>query len=610
MQEEIYYPKNNLWISSDPETEHNTFSNTEIDNIVYYETSPSDIINIIPTEEIEKESIPHFQPNIFSENFETYRTPLETIPKGTDIEVLILGQTGSGKTTFFNTAANYFLGGSFGIKPQEQRIEVMIPTRFLKSTNTNCSHSENNVNDQGKSQTSKPKAYKLSIADRSITFIDTPGMGDTEGIARDEKHLRNILKKSSKRGKLSGIILFFNGAEARNNATQDYSFKKLLGLIPNVAIKNIVVVLTNTYKYSCNFPLQPILDLGVSQDRIFYMNNSVLSSHPRFWLDTEIARHLTQDWKDSMKTLGDICEKLSESSGIISNEFKKMCDLRNTVMAEFQSLRINFASIQETQNTIELFKQKILSHTAIAEDFKDFAQKATVKTIKFVVDSNRHYSTICSVHNTTCHDECNLSETHIIGDKIFTGCIAFNSSGGVKCSVCSKGEACSYEKHYHARGKFKTVTKTLQDKLKEYKKQHDDASNAIKSVEGEINSAEDALAQINATIDQFTEDVRDTLEELKSICKGYNFVAELNATINLLKQEISTYTSFEARNKAEEFVTALKIMAEMLTEQGYDQINAKDYNVSGHQISAKKLLESNSVISLVKFGIGKLKKKN
>lgn len=159
---------------------------------------------------------------------------------------------------------------------------------------------------------------------------------------------------------------------------------------------------------------------------------------------------------------------------------------------------------------------------------------------------------------------------------------------------------------------MKYVTETLQDKLNEYKKRHDEASNTIKNTKDEINSAESALNQINETIDQFTEDVRLTLEELKNICDGYNFVSELKATINLLKQEINNYTSFDARNKADQFIVSLEMMAERLTSQGYDNISVKklkDYHLFGHQISAEKLSESNPVISFVKFGIDKLTKK-
>lgn len=542
-----------------------------------------------------------------------YRSPLDTMADGTDLEILILGQTGSGKTTFINTVANYFLSGSFGIRKEDQRVEVIIPTKHLQPTVSGFSHSESNVNNQSKSQTSKPKIYRLASYRRAITFIDTPGMGDTDGLVRDEQHLRKILKMASKRSKLSGIILFFNGAEARENSNKTYALEKLRGLIPDVAINNLIVVLTNTHKESSNFPIDKIVELGVSPDRIFYMNNSVLASDPELWSDPEVAARLSSAWYDSMRTIGNICEKLSANSDVIGDEFKKMFELRNFVLHEFHQVRLKFAEIQETQNAIENFKLKYRSHTAVAEDFKDFAKRATIITRKFVDDPNRHYSTVCTVHNVTCHDECSLRETRKIGDQIFTGCWAFeNCVNGERCRACSMKHDCSFTNHYHARGTFQEVEQTLQDRLEEYKKKHEDATYAAKNAQTDIDASELALLGIKTEISRFADEVKGKLEDLKEICKGYNFVAELYTTIQLLKEDVSRYSSIHAIESANAFISALEIMAEELTEQGFavgDDGNSPLCTGFGHRLTAEEVTKSRSTVtSYFKGGIGSFSK--
>jgi hypothetical protein len=538
----------------------------------------------------------------------SYETPLETISQGTDMRVLLLGQTGSGKSTFLNMAANYLLYGAFGKSPEIQKqLKIIIPTKFLTPTELGFANSEYNVKHQGKSQTSKPKSYRLGLQDRHITFIDTPGMGDTEGLERDEKNLEKILEKAAKGGQLSGIILFFNGAETRDNTTKEYTFSKLIGSIPDVALKNMIVVLTNVRKDSCNFPLEKIRALGVSDDRIFYMQNSVLASDPETWKDTDTLNHLSLDWEDSMKTLAKIARKLSATSINISNEFKRMYELRNSVKSEFHKVIMAFSQMQETQYAIADYQSKVNSQSAVANDFKDYAQKATVKSRKFIDDPTRPYSTVCSVHHTTCHDQCSLQETHQVGNLIFTGCAAFNdSANGARCSVCSSSsKSCSFENHYHARGEFKEVIETLQDRLLEYKKNYDEATANVQNSQAEISSAQDAIKQMKATIDQFAKDVEKYLEELKKICKGYNFVAELEATIGILKQEASNYTSTEVRRSANDFISALEIIAERLTEQGFDQgagSNSKECTGFGHQINGTELddIKSKSAFSIFK----------
>lgn len=543
-----------------------------------------------------------------------YASPLETLPSGTHMRVLILGQTGSGKSTFLNMAANYLLFGSFGLSPEQQKmLKIIIPTRYLMPTEQGFTHSEYNVAQQGKSQTSKPKSYRLGFVDRSITFIDTPGMGDTAGLDRDEKNLEKILKKASNGGALSGIILFFNGAETRDNTTKEYTFSKLIGSIPDVALKNMIVVLTNVRRDSCNFPLDKIRALGVDEDRIFYMQNSVLASDPETWRDAEIAQHLVMDWHDSMKTLGKIVQKLASSSDDISGEFKRMNELRNKVKHQFHQVVIKFSEMRETQYAIDEYESKYNREDAVAKDFKDYAQKAQVKTKKFIDDPSRHHSTVCAVHHTICHDQCGLEETHKVGDEIFTGCQAFNGwHGGARCTVCSSSrEPCSFENHYHARGKFIEVVETLQDRLLEYKERYDDATANAQNARADFLSAEEALKQMQDTIDQFAKEVEKYLEELKKICKGYNFVRELQTTINILKKESNGYTSIAAKDSADQFIKALEIMAERLTEQGFDQgsSDTQDCTAFGHKINAMEFeldTRPKSVLSFLK-GFGKTK---
>ena len=96
--------------------------------------------------------------------------------------ILLLGATGSGKTTMINAMINYILG-----------VEWKYPFRFMLIDEVLRGGS------QAHSQASEVSVYDLNYRDGfripfSLTIIDTPGFGDTEGIASDNEIPAKIKK--------------------------------------------------------------------------------------------------------------------------------------------------------------------------------------------------------------------------------------------------------------------------------------------------------------------------------------------------------------------------------------------------------------------------------
>ena len=89
--------------------------------------------------------------------------------------ILLMGATGSGKTTMINAMINYVLG-----------VEWEDPYRFL------LVNEELQGASQAFSQTREITAYDIHYRygfriPFSLTIVDTPGFGDTEGIERDKE---------------------------------------------------------------------------------------------------------------------------------------------------------------------------------------------------------------------------------------------------------------------------------------------------------------------------------------------------------------------------------------------------------------------------------------
>ena len=104
---------------------------------------------------------------------------------------LFIGKTGAGKTTLFNSLKDYFGGVDFECR-------TLVKARDGKQ--------------KGESDTrSFTKEYVLVKNDPSfsVQFLDTPGLGDSEGIKKDKENLEQILGAMNSVSEISAICFVF-----------------------------------------------------------------------------------------------------------------------------------------------------------------------------------------------------------------------------------------------------------------------------------------------------------------------------------------------------------------------------------------------------------------
>eukprot|EP00735_Rhodelphis_limneticus_P007607 TRINITY_DN20184_c0_g1::TRINITY_DN20184_c0_g1_i1::g.30328::m.30328 TRINITY_DN20184_c0_g1::TRINITY_DN20184_c0_g1_i1::g.30328 ORF type:complete len:237 (+),score=41.11,AIG1/PF04548.11/1.2e-11,MMR_HSR1/PF01926.18/1.2e-11,Dynamin_N/PF00350.18/0.12,Dynamin_N/PF00350.18/0.0021,DUF258/PF03193.11/6.8e-06,IIGP/PF05049.8/8.7e-06,G-alpha/PF00503.15/0.0033,G-alpha/PF00503.15/4.2,Septin/PF00735.13/2.8e-05,GTP_EFTU/PF00009.22/3.4e-05,FtsK_SpoIIIE/PF01580.13/0.00011,FeoB_N/PF02421.13/0.39,FeoB_N/PF02421.13/0.6 len=181
------------------------------------------------------------------------------------INILVLGETGCGKSTFINTLTNYFRGGSL------KNLKIAIKTKFLDPTEE-WNHSENDASDRTKSQTNACHTYSFSFEGTKYNIIDTPGLSDTRGTGQDDENLNNILETAENLDSLAAVILLLNGTNARMTINLKNVMVRLRNSIPDVALDNMVIVLTNCFKHESNFDPSELADFNT--DHVFFMNNS------------------------------------------------------------------------------------------------------------------------------------------------------------------------------------------------------------------------------------------------------------------------------------------------------------------------------------------------
>ena len=93
---------------------------------------------------------------------------------------MVVGMTGVGKSTFLNSLINRLMG----IEAEDNFRYVLIKEDPNHIAGTSATK---NITIYG--------VQKQGLMKKSIRFIDVPGIGDTEGIKKDEEHIQELKKK-------------------------------------------------------------------------------------------------------------------------------------------------------------------------------------------------------------------------------------------------------------------------------------------------------------------------------------------------------------------------------------------------------------------------------
>ncbi|CAG0902502.1 unnamed protein product [Darwinula stevensoni] len=193
----------------------------------------------------------------------------ERRPDGGAGKVLMLfGARGAGKRTLINGMVNYV----YGVKYEDNfRLKLITDEEDKKS--------------QAHSQTKWITAYVLHkqqgfALPHTLTIIDTPGFGDSDGIKADEELRNQIREFFSNEGnigvdQLDGICIVVQASIPRLTTTQKYMFDSILSVFGRDVEDNIYVL--TTFSDSKQPPvLEAIKHAEIPYQTLFKFNNSAL----------------------------------------------------------------------------------------------------------------------------------------------------------------------------------------------------------------------------------------------------------------------------------------------------------------------------------------------
>ena len=122
----------------------------------------------------------------------------------------------------------------------------------------------------------KSHVYIISNEFYQITMIDTPGLLDTRGINEDIKNIENILSTIVNLGAIHAICLVHKSTDSRMDASFKYYTEEFRSILPERALKNLFVCLTNVVNPKKNDGLISLKQMNLPLDNVLFFENDCL----------------------------------------------------------------------------------------------------------------------------------------------------------------------------------------------------------------------------------------------------------------------------------------------------------------------------------------------
>ena len=427
--------------------------------------------------------------------------------------LMLVGATGAGKTTLINGIANYIMG-----------VEWKDDFRF-KLIN------EKQSSDQTKSQTKVITAYTFHKEHGfplpySLTVVDTPGFGDTEGLERDKKITAQIKEFfSSENGidQLHAIGFVVQSSLARLTPAQRYIFDAILGMFGKDIAENIFPMTTFADGEDPQV-LDAIRKAEVPFEQYFAFNNGALFSSKS---KNKVVNKAF--WKMGVESYDNFFATLHTLEA-------RSLQLTKEVLTERQHLEVCLEGLQPQiqaglaeRSKLEKTKLQLKQYETTMRANKDYTVKATVVKQRMVPLEGNLYTTTCTQCNYTCHLHCTISD-----DSKKHWCASmtwYTLKKNTTCTVCPGKCSWTVHKNIPFRYEFYETEEiqTLQELYKEFKV----AESSRNETATLIDNINKRITEIDDVIEQMLQQARYSLQRLQEIALKPNPMTQAEY-INLL----------------------------------------------------------------------------
>ncbi|MCJ8728087.1 hypothetical protein PDJAM_G00000300 [Pangasius djambal] len=380
--------------------------------------------------------------------------------------ILIVGETGVGKSTLINAMVNYMLG----VKSTDRIWCEIIETK------------ENQTN----SQTNAVTVYDVFTEHSpfSLTAIDTPGYGSTDGLQDDlnvAESLHELFRSKDGVREIDAVCLAVSSNTTRLTEIQLYVFDAILSLFGNDVEKTIVVFITKAASKPTNAinAIKKARVVCAKTDKgepvYFRFNNC----HCENFDDEEILDDYKLSWDQFNKTMEKFLAFINERPSV-------SLTMTAIVLKRRKQLTASISNIQNKITMAELIQNE-LQQTTVSLQQHEKEKKEKEKTFEYEVDEpykekvpieykwwhiQSKGATCCSV----CEENCHFPGCWWVRD--LSWCSVMSED---KCTVCTG--RCHYTKHVK-EGKMyvvktRRVKKTMEDLKRKYEKESDEIKSLI-----------------------------------------------------------------------------------------------------------------------------------
>ncbi|XP_073720506.1 uncharacterized protein [Misgurnus anguillicaudatus] len=452
--------------------------------------------------------------------------------------ILLLGSTGAGKTTLLNVMINYILG----VKWQDAY-------RFkLINEVTNRTQAE--------SQTSEISSYELYNQagfqiPYSLTIVDTPGFGDTRGIAHDKQimeQMKSFLCNPLGIDHIDAVCFVVQASLARLSANQKYIFDSILSIFGKDIAENIMILVTFADGKDI-----PVLEAIKAADLPCQKNKKGQPTHFKFnnssvFADKRAEEPTASDNDSDDSEEGGDDQKYNEM--VWTSTFKQMRvffkalgaieskDLTMTIKVLDERARLENAMASLTPqitaglsklSEIKKLKQCLKNESENMEQSENFEQE--VEVVHAVRTPVNCFTMNCNSCFFTCHSNCFLPQ-----EDSESTCAAMGNDG--YCVMCP--ENCHYSKHLREKVMWSYETKTEKKTINELKEnfmkakgKFMDSRQMLDALEDEFKVIEDKLMKLI----KLSSDCLRRLDEIALKPKSLSTAEYLNILIKTEEEE-------------------------------------------------------------------------
>jgi len=448
-----------------------------------------------------------------------------------ELKILVIGATGAGKSSLVNLF--YYWSTKSDLSSLFLQKKALIQTKYFQGDG----EAEGEVMVQGQSQTNFSKIYQFELEDPkthaqySVSFMDTPGIGDTRGREKDDENIQDILNSISKTEDLNAIILMLNGSESRISPRIQAIVTKLKTIIPDSLLKNLIILLSNV-------DLKPSLDIralgfDTNSENVYYYNNQIFNLDPKHFSNKNLMIRVNQTYQESIDTISALLSKISVLPSVKTTDFMEIKVAQDTLKKELNECRETICQLLEKRNYVaDLLKEVQEDNFSISSLYKQ--QDPEIEIDDFDAVSTYYINTNCQTCKKTCHEKCAFEFEK--GSVDFKKCAAFYVSKRLSNDIC---QFCGhlYTSHIHSKELYTQKKKKvlrydekIQEQIKNFRSQKNSKMDLIESLQFEAKDMDEKIELLQNKI-------IIKILEMREVCSRFDYIKQIESCITIIREQ-------------------------------------------------------------------------